>query len=438
MKIFKRILLPFAFSTSLLVAAIPQNIGYQGVAYENGLAVTSSISVRFTILKSDDETVVYQETKSNITPSSKGFFSHSIGTGTKSTDSSTFESIIWNNGYQLQIEADYSNGTSFTIIGIQPFSSVPYALNGLNQNNINITGTNANAFGQDNNASGYISIAMGGNTNSTGSYSTTMGTETLASGHSCVAMGKATRATADFATAMGRTTTASGYASTSIGYQTIADQDNMLAIGQYNTEDNTNTLFAVGNGTDDNNRSDAFTILNNGTVKIKNTTDAGNATGDTGGMIYLDDTANSMRIDVNQFVTTNSKLFFGVSNGTTEGYFDGTWNESSDRELKENIEIETGILEKIMKLEVVHYNFKTDSRDDIEIGFIAQDVEQYFPSLVGELYKNSLNKNTKTLSYSRFGVLAIGAIKELKKENDELKKELSDLKQSLKDAGIIN
>lgn len=44
----------------------------------------------------------------------------------------------------------------------------------------------------------------------------------------------------------------------------------MTAIGKYNTgvTDTNNTLFVVGNGTDTDNRNDAFVIKNNGDIFI--------------------------------------------------------------------------------------------------------------------------------------------------------------------------
>jgi hypothetical protein len=131
MKLIKKVLIPLSLSTSLLLASgTSSNIGYQGVAYKDGLAVTTPIAVRFTILK-DDNSTVYQEVQSSITPSSKGFFSHSIGAGIKDSNSPQFSSINWKDNYKLKIEANFLNDTNsskFTNLGIQEFNSVPYAL----------------------------------------------------------------------------------------------------------------------------------------------------------------------------------------------------------------------------------------------------------------------------------------------------------------------
>ena len=65
------------------------------------------------------------------------------------------------------------------------------------------------------------------------------------------------------------------------------------------------------------------------------------------------------------------------------------------------------------------YDYKDDSnKRKEEIGFIAQDVEPYFPELVSENSDPNYDFKVKSLGYSTFGVVAIGALKELKIEKD--------------------
>ena len=70
--------------------------------------------------------------------------------------------------------------------------------------------------------------------------------------------------------AEGNSTIATGDNSHSSGYNTIAYNDNMTAIGQYNISgnksDNDEKIFVVGNGSDENNRSDAFVVKDNGVI----------------------------------------------------------------------------------------------------------------------------------------------------------------------------
>ncbi|MGE3823872.1 MAG: tail fiber domain-containing protein, partial [Bacteroidia bacterium] len=109
------------------------------------------------------------------------------------------------------------------------------------------------------------------------------------------------------------------------------------------------------------------------------------------------------------------------TNGSRYASYDGdsNWDFYSDRRLKEHIENEENILDRLLKLDVVNYHFIDECKEEKEIGFIAQDVEQYFPSLVSEATDARYDFKVKTLGYSSFGVLAVGAIKELKIEKDE-------------------
>jgi hypothetical protein len=57
---------------------------------------------------------------------------------------------------------------------------------------------------------------------------------------------------------------------------------------------------------------------------------------------------------------------------------------SSDIRLKENIVPATSKLNDLMSLNVVNYNFKNDEKKNKQIGFIAQEFKEVFPSLVYE------------------------------------------------------
>ena len=119
--------------------------------------------------------------------------------------------------------------------------------------------------------------------------------------------------------------------------------------------------------------------------------------------------------------TGNQNMRIQHTNGTRYASYDGdsNWDFYSDRRLKEHIENEGNILGRLLKLDVVNYHFIDEDIEEKEIGFIAQEVEQYFPSLVSEATDDRYDFKVKALGYSSFGVLAIGGIKELKLETDE-------------------
>jgi hypothetical protein len=126
--------------------------------------------------------------------------------------------------------------------------------------------TSGNGIQSNNNtASGFVSTAMGVDTKASGVYSTAMGVDTKASGSA--------------STAMGAETQASGLLSTAMGLSTIASDTSSLVIGEYNLLGSTvtnsatdfstdNTAFVIGNGVDAGNRSDALTVLFDGTTNV--------------------------------------------------------------------------------------------------------------------------------------------------------------------------
>ena len=114
----------------------------------------------------------------------------------------------------------------------------------------------------------------------------------------------------------------------------------------------------------------------------------------------------------------------------------GTLHQLSDGALKTNVVREEGILSRLMNLNVVNYNWR--DRPDAErkpIGFIAQNVKAWFPSLVGEITDAETKETNLTLGYTGFGVLAVGAIQELKMEHDAkiaaLEQEIARLKDKI-------
>ncbi len=167
------------------------------------------------------------------------------------------------------------------------------------------SGNYSTAMGYDTTASGEYSTAMGQYTEASGDYSTAMGVNTTASGISSTAMGENTEASGDYSTAMGygttasgnrstamgTATTASGFISTAMGGFTTASDRGSLVIGQYNLLGSTvtnssegfsteNTAFVIGNGYEDSSRSDALTVLFDGTTNIAGSVTATSFIGD--------------------------------------------------------------------------------------------------------------------------------------------------------------
>jgi hypothetical protein len=118
-----------------------------------------------------------------------------------------------------------------------------------------------------------------------------------------------------------------------------------------------------------------------------------------------------------------------------------SWNTGSDRRIKENIERASydKCFDNINKLELNRFNyiegFNTVSRDNKQLGFIAQEVYDIFPKAI-----SSHEYNTDTLSIpdllsvdvSQINYSLYGAVKKLIKINEEDEKELSSFDNRIK------
>lgn len=123
------------------------------------------------------------------------------------------------------------------------------------------SGDNSHAEGGDTRATGEHSHAEGFRTKA-GSYGHAEGAGTEASNTASHAEGRDTKASGGASHAEGRLSTASGDYSHASGYGTRATGECSTAVGKYN--DDGDALFVVGNGTDDDNRKDAFKVDRNG------------------------------------------------------------------------------------------------------------------------------------------------------------------------------
>jgi FtsZ-binding cell division protein ZapB len=317
--------------------------------------------------------------------------------------------------------------------------------------NTNAGGENSTSMGNSTIATGSSSAAMGYLSNASGENSTSMGTATVASGSASIAMGNgsaasgwssfasggSTKATGGTSTAMGWGTIASGASATALGAITKASGDNSasmglytiakpflsLAIGLYNDSTCSSSsswipsdpIFIIGNGTADNNRLNAFTVLKNGYTAI------GHA-------------SPTQMLDVN-----GNARFRGVSSGTFGNNLnimaDGTLTTAtSDVSMKENIYQISNALDLVTQLRGVFFNWKNDAKKTQQIGMIAQEVEPVVPAIV---FTNPVD-GLKGINYSQTTALLVEAIKDQqhqiesqKRENQQLKADLQAMKERL-------
>jgi len=94
----------------------------------------------------------------------------------------------------------------------------------------------------------------------------------------------------------------------------------------------------------------------------------------------------------NYYVLNASSTGVKLVNGAT------SWTTQSDVNLKENIIELTSVLEKVKNFRCVNYNLKTQNADYIKTGFIAQDWQENFSSVVHEDEDGTLGMNyTETI-----------------------------------------
>jgi hypothetical protein len=105
---------------------------------------------------------------------------------------------------------------------------------------------------------------------------------------------------------------------------------------------------------------------------------------------------------------------------------------SSDARLKTNILPFAPILDKLVKLQPVHFDWNTEQYPDYHFGpgrnsgLLAQDVETVFPEMV-----SADERGFKMVNYSELPYLTLAAIRELKIENDSLRAQLAERQREL-------
>ncbi|MDP9128269.1 MAG: tail fiber domain-containing protein [Pseudomonadota bacterium] len=91
--------------------------------------------------------------------------------------------------------------------------------------------------------------------------------------------------------------------------------------------------------------------------------------------------------------------------------------KGSDLRLKRDIHPLTDALSDIMKLKPVSYTLKSNGKPSL--GVVAQDVEKVYPQLVSE------SNGMKAVEYEALIAPLIGAVQQLKHQNDELRQDLN-------------
>jgi hypothetical protein len=143
-------------------------------------------------------------------------------------------------------------------------------------------------------------------------------------------------------------------------------------------------------------------------------------------------------------LTDPASDFYLYYNGAYRGNFfygDGDWYSASDRRLKKDIRPIKTPLQKILGLRTVQYHMKDYKRSENKIfGFLAQQVETFFPELVNRIKDKEMGYDglgeVYTMSYNGLAPVIIASIQEqqtqirqLEKFNLELRGKIENLKK---------
>ncbi len=136
------------FLCSSLMAQVPKQINYQGIARNTyGTALSNqTINLRLTIREANASgAVIYQETRS-VTTNQFGLFSTAIGGEGASSVSGSLNGINWSTGTAkfLQVEMDPKGGNQFVAMGTSPLTSVPFAFRAESANPVGAAGGDLN------------------------------------------------------------------------------------------------------------------------------------------------------------------------------------------------------------------------------------------------------------------------------------------------------
>ncbi|MDP5157743.1 MAG: tail fiber domain-containing protein, partial [Flaviramulus sp.] len=290
-----------------------------------------------------------------------------------------------------------------------------------------------------------------------------------ATGDYTTGIGFLSHAEGEVSTAIGWSNNSIGIGSMALGHHTTTTAYGSTAVGSYNVGGGnpdswiiTDPLFEIGNSSDINNKTNALTVLKNGTITApsfdifeitnnkalitKEYADAsyapngnyliagGNLVTNNIGIgrlnpsslfeVYHQDGPPTSANRTNAFSIRNvlgpswqmyassGNFLYLYSNGNFRGSFNGTsgaYVQTSDRRLKKDITpLESGTLNKVMQLNPVSYLMKDQTDTNRNLGLISQEVQEIFPSLTHYVEESDL----LTLSYTELIPILIKALQE--------------------------
>lgn len=204
------------------------------------------------------------------------------------------------------------------------------------------------------------------------------------------------------------------------------DGDDYILI-QRKRFDSVNTFMEFGNNIRTS-ASSHYINSSDGTVDLNS---------NTGGGIYSWRGTNNGGFGIHHFSSNVGGLF------SLKAYVNanGDFIKNSDVKIKENIKPARNYLSDILKLNVVTYTYKNSGTNDKNLGLIAQEVEQVFPSIVKNVdYFKKINTESteqvqdsiKMLAYDAFVPMLIKCTQEQQEMIEKQQKQLENLEERIK------
>lgn len=277
--------------------------------------------------------------------------------------------------------------------------------------NTRASGSHSFAAGLASTASGDESVAFGNNGSATADRA--LAFNGTAAGVSAIALGSGAQATADDALALGPSSIASGLASLTIG-PSISTASFAIAIGLQNRAAG---LFSMAFGKNARVNHQGSCVISDASAGFSMDSAYSSAVNQMT-MRY----AGGYRLFTNMQLTTGVQLFAGA----------GSWSSVSDERKKENFRaVDTEeILNKVARLPVRSWNYKSQDSDIRHIGPVAQDFYAAF-GLDGTGNDTTIN----TVDIDGVNMAAIQALEKrtarLQQENEELKAQLNAMQQRM-------
>jgi hypothetical protein len=165
----------------------------------------------------------------------------------------------------------------------------------------------------------------------------------------------------------------------------------------------------------------SFTSSNTGRAGFFMINAASSLAADALGVSKFDNNTTTSQVFVKFFINNNAAASGLI---TANGANQAAFTSSSDARLKENITPLDPQLEKICSLKPCEFDYKDGTGR--QTGFIAQEVIEIYPDLVGESEDGMLTLSDMSKNDARL----IKAIQELKAQNDELKARVAALENA--------